>query len=127
MKSVVFLLLLSLIALSSVFGDPKPKKPYVLYAQFTEQTQVELSTGAQWLMDKGDCFPVYMFKDRQTKAVLKLASATFVADASRLRIMKDSEAEAALESYRKNVDSFLKVQSENWQKNAPAPAKKEGN
>src|SRR5262249_26097565 len=57
------------------------KKPFELYAEFVNDTRVELSDGAVWMMDKGDCFPIYMFKDQQTKLVLKIASTTFQVDA----------------------------------------------
>ena len=58
-------------------------------------------------MDKGDCFPVEMFKEQQTKVVLKLGGATFPTETAKVRIMKDSEAGAAIQSYRKNLAQFL--------------------
>ena len=94
------------------------KKRFVLYAQFLEDTPVELSDGAQWVMDKGDCFPIYMFKEQQTKVVLQLASATFWTDAKKVRVMKSSEEATALESYRKNVDGYLKSQAKKWRDKA---------
>jgi len=117
-KSLLPTLILSLALLAPAMAEPKEKKPYTLYAQFTEDTEVQLSTGARWMMDKGDCFPVYMFRDQQTKLILRLASATFTTEATHIRILKDSESGAALLSYRKNVNAFLKTQSEEWQKGA---------
>ncbi len=119
-KSLSPILILCLALLAPAAAEPKEKKPYTLYAQFTEDTEVELSTGARWMMDKGDCFPVYMFRDQQTKLVLRIASATFTTEARRMRILKDSETTAALQSYRKNVNAFLKSQSDAWQKEAAA-------
>lgn len=90
------------------------KKPYVRYAVFLEDTQVDLSDGARWMMDKGDCFPIYMFKERQTKVVLKLGAATFMTDRQRLRIMDEKEESEALVSYRKNLATYLKNQPDKW-------------
>jgi hypothetical protein len=96
----------------------RAQKPFELYAQFLQDTRVELSDGAVWMMDKGDCFPVYMFKDHQTKVVLKLASATFQVDASNLKVLSEAENEAALVSYRKNLAQFLNKQPDIWTKEA---------
>lgn len=112
---LAFLLTLVLLANAE---EAKPKKRFVLYAQFLEDTPVELSDGAKWMMDKGDCFPVYMFKEKQTKVVLQLASATFWTDASRVRILKPSEESMALEHYRKNLDNYLKARAKKWRDNA---------
>jgi hypothetical protein len=79
---------------------------------------VELSDGAVWMMDKGDCFPIYMFKDHQTKVVLKLASATFQVDASSVKVLPDSQKEEALVSYRKNLAQYLNKQPDTWIKEA---------
>ncbi|RYD84120.1 MAG: hypothetical protein EOP84_06400 [Verrucomicrobiaceae bacterium] len=103
-------LLFSLITPSS--GVAQEKKPYVVYAEFVADTQVDVSDGSKWKMDKGDCFPIHMFKDRQTKVVLQLAGATFMTDAYNVRILKDSEAERALKNYRKMVDNYLKTQAD---------------
>ncbi len=117
MKSFYSILLLLSVAFYALRAEEPPvKKTYTVYAQFLEDTPVDLSTGARWMMDKGDCFPVYMFKNQQTKIVLQLASATFMVDASRMRILKDADAGTALQSYRKNLATFLKTQSDAWQK-----------
>ena len=101
-------------------------KPFVLYAQFLEETKVELSDGAVWLMDKGDCFPIYMFKENQTKVVLKLASATFMVSADRVRVMKEAENEMGLASYRRNLTDYLNGRADVWKKDAVKKKKGEG-
>ena len=49
-----------------------------MYAQLLENAQVTLSDGSEWAMDKGDCFPIDMFKEQQTKIVLKVGGSTFM-------------------------------------------------
>lgn len=98
----------------------RDQKPFELYAQFQQDTRVELSDGAVWMMDKGDCFPVYMFKDQQTKVVLKLASATFQVDAASVKVLPESQKEAALVSYRKNLAQFLNKQPALFEQEAKA-------
>ncbi len=126
MNKLFFLLLLLAAAVLPAFGQAPPPpagKAFVLYAQFIEDTKVDLSDGSVWAMDKGDCFPVYMFKERQTKVVLQLGAATFMTETKRMRIMKDAEMEVALQSYRKNLENFLKSKTDRWKKENAAPAK----
>lgn len=108
MKCLLPLLSLLISALVPLSASAKEKKPYVVYAEFVENTPVELSDGAHWMMDKGDCFPIYMFKERQTKVVLQLGKATFWTDAARIRVVKDGEENKAMLSYQKMLDSYLK-------------------
>ncbi len=112
------LALLSLLGFLSAtaLADPEPQaapqgKPYILYAEFTENTAVELSNGAKWMMDKGDCFPIHMFTEHRTKVVLQLGPATFTTEAKHLRIMKETENGPAQVSYQKNLDEFAKTQA----------------
>jgi hypothetical protein len=70
---------------------------------------VDLSDGSKWAMDKGDCFPIYMYKERQTKVVLQLGAATFWTDSKRVRVMKDSETSDAVASYQKNLENYMKI------------------
>jgi hypothetical protein len=96
----------------------RAQKPFELYAQFLEDTRVELSDGAIWMMDKGDCFPIYMFKDHQTKVILKIASTTFQVDATKVKVLPESQNETALVSYRKNLAQYLNKQPDSWIKEA---------
>lgn len=117
MKTVIaslFLLLALGLVVSAQNTVTPAKKPYERYAQFIEDTRVELSDGAVWMMDKGDCFPIYMFKEQQTKVVLKIASATFQVDAVNLKVLPESENEMALVSYRKNLAQYLNKQPDVW-------------
>jgi hypothetical protein len=79
---------------------------------------VQLDDGSEWAMDKGDCFPIDMFKEHQTKVVLKLGGATFVTDANRVRVMKDAEEATALKSYRVTLDNYVKSKGDKWKKEA---------
>ena len=85
---------------------------FKLYATFTEDTRVELSDGAVWMMDKGDVFPVEAYKNMQKNIVLRLAGATFMTDTPRVRILKPEEVPAGVETYRKNVRAYLDSTSE---------------
>jgi hypothetical protein len=87
---------------------------YKLYAALNQDTPVELSDGAKWMMDKGDVFPVLMFKESQTKVVLQLAGANFLIDTKLVRILEPREVPAGLAVYRKNVETYLKSISEKW-------------
>ncbi len=70
-------------------------------------------------MDKGDVFPILMYKEMRTKVVLQLAGTSFWADTSRIRILKDNEVAAGLVNYRKNVQAYLDSNSDKWKKQAP--------
>lgn len=89
-------------------------REYKVYATLNEDIPVELSDGAKWMMDKGDVFPVLMYKDAQTKVVLQLAGANFMVESKRVRILEPREVPAGLVIYRKNVESYLKSISEKW-------------
>ena len=89
-------------------------REYKLYAALNEDIPVELSDGAKWMMDKGDVFPVLMYKESQTKIVLQLAGANFTTDTKRVRILEPREVPAGLVVYRKNVESYVKSISEKW-------------
>jgi hypothetical protein len=126
MRTLLFLATLAII-IGPAFAQ-KTKKEFKLYAQFTADTRVELSDGAMWMMDKGDTFPVVAYKNLQKNIVLQLAGATFMTDSARVRILKDAEVEAGLESYRKNVRAYLESRSNQLQeelKATPAPKPKE--
>jgi hypothetical protein len=110
MRTLLFCLASLLVVSSAAFAQAK-KKEFKLYAQFTADTRVELSDGAMWMMDKGDTFPVVSYKNTQKNIVLQLAGATFMTETVRVRILKDAEVEAGLESYRKNVRAYLESRS----------------
>ena len=108
MKGFLSIFLLVLLAL------PASAREYKLYAALIDDMPVELSDGAKWMMDKGDVFPVLMFKESQTKVVLQLAGANFLTDTSRVRILENREVPAGLLVYRKNVEVYLKTKVEKW-------------
>jgi len=120
----LFLCLASLLVVTCPAFAQKKKKEFKLYAQFTADTRVELSDGAMWLMDKGDTFPVVAYKNMQKNIVLQLAGATFTTDTIRVRILKDEEVEAGLESYRKNVRAYLEARSGQLQEELKSPTSK---
>ncbi len=123
MKGLLRIFLLAVLAL------PATAREYKLYATLIEDMPVELSDGAKWMMDKGDVFPVLMFKESQTKVVLQLAGANFLTDTRRVRILENSEVPAGLLVYRKNVEVYLKTKADKWRvasepKKSDAPASK---
>lgn len=87
------------------------RKPYVAYAKFIERAQVELGTGAVWMMDKGDCFPIYMFKNQQKKIILRLGDTFFSTETRRISVVPDADANAAEASYQKSLASLPKKPS----------------
>ena len=108
MKGFLRMLLFAALALTA------HAREYKLYAALTEDLPVELSDGAKWMMDKGDVFPVLMYKDSQTKIVLQLAGANFITETKNVRILEQREVPAGLVIYRKNVESYVKSISEKW-------------
>ena len=112
-------LVLAALALVSAPAQAADKKPFVLYGTLLETLPVDLADGAQWMMDKGDTFPVVMFKEQQTKIVLQLAGTSFVIEAKHVRVFEDKElTAAALASYRRNVQTYIDTRSEQWKKRA---------
>jgi hypothetical protein len=61
-----------------------------------------------------------MYKEQQTKIVLQLAGTNFLTDTARVRILSSKEVPAGLERYRKNVETYLKTQSDSWKKEVNA-------
>lgn len=80
---------------------------FKLYATFIEDTRVELSDGAVWMMDKGDVFPIEAYKNMQKNVILRLAGTTFMTETAKVRILKPDEVAAGIETYRNNVRSYL--------------------
>ena len=90
-------------------------KKLLLFAVLTQDTQVELADGAKWMMDKGDAFPLVMFKEQQTKLVLQLAGTTFIVPATNARVLEEKEVtEAVLAAYRHNVASYIEGKTKKW-------------
>ena len=112
-------LLLAVLAFVPAPAQAADKKPFVLYGMLLDTLPVDLADGAQWMMDKGDTFPVVMFKEQQTKIVLQLAGTSFVLDAKHVRVFEQKELTAeALASYRRNVQTYIDTRSDQWKKRA---------
>ena len=91
------------------------KKRFVLYAMLTENTPVQLSDGSKWEMDKGDTFPVVMYKELQTKIILQLAGASFMIKTDRVKVIEEKDlTEVQLASYRANVNNYLESRAKKW-------------
>jgi hypothetical protein len=104
------------------------KKRFALYATFLEPTPVQLADGAKWQMDKGDTFPVVMYKNQRTDIILQLAGTSFMVPAARVEVFEEEYlTEAKLATYRANVHNYIESKSEKWKERAkqaqPAPAK----
>ncbi len=90
----------------------------MLYARMTATTEVDLTTGAKWRMEKGDAFPVIAYKESHTKVILQLAGAQFMVDSDRVEIVPKNDLPAAIENYRANVTNYINSFSDRWKKNA---------
>ncbi|MEP6673369.1 MAG: hypothetical protein ABJF10_29740 [Chthoniobacter sp.] len=91
------------------------KKRFVLYAMLTANADVRLNDGAHWVMDKGDTFPVVMFKEQQTKVVLQLAGATFTTEAAIVKVIEEKDlTPEQVATYRNNVQHYLDGRAEKW-------------
>ena len=118
---LAFALLTSLAA-----AEAQGKRRYILYATLLDDTPVELSDGAHWMMDKGDSFPLLMFKDQQTAVVLQLAGTTFRVETRQVRIAESKDVTAAMvANYRQNVQTYIDSKSEKIQKELRPAAKKQ--
>jgi hypothetical protein len=115
---VKFLAILSLLLLALAPARAEGKK-LLIFAMLTQDTPVELADGAKWMMDKGDAFPVVMFKDQQTKLVLQLAGTTFLIPAANVRVLQEKEVtEEVLVAYRRNVASYIDGKTKKWRSSA---------
>lgn len=110
---------LSIILALCVTAVAQEKKRFVLYASFLESTPVQLADGAKWIMDKGDTFPVMMFKEQQTKVVLQLAGTSFMTDTAKVKIVEEKDATPEqLATYRTNVQNYIDSRAEKWKSEA---------
>ncbi len=109
------LFLILILAFATAVSAQAPKKKPLVFAVLIQDTPVELAEGAKWMMDKGDAFPVVMFKEQQTKVVLQLAGTTFMVDSKAARILDEKEVtEELLAAYRRNVASYLDGKAKKW-------------
>ena len=115
-------LLLLILFSSSIFAPAQEapaqeKKRFVLYATLLENVPVQLSDGSKWNMDKGDTFPVSMYKEQGTKMILQLASATFMVKTTQAMAIEEKDlTELQLQSYRNNVQNYLDSRAAKWRK-----------
>jgi hypothetical protein len=108
-------LLAGVFFLISTSGALAEGKAIVLFATMTEDTPVTLADGAQWMMDKGDSFPVLMFKEQQTKVLLQLAGTNFLAPMTSVRILEENQITSEeLAAYRRNVVNYLEGKVKKW-------------
>ena len=107
--ALIFLVLISCATLAVA----QQKKRFVLYAMLVESTPVQLADGFRWQMDKGDTFPVVMYKEQQTKIVLQLGGTSFMVNAQQVKVVEEKDLTAAqLATYRTNVAHYLESRSE---------------
>ena len=108
-RLLIFLLLL---ASTSAFAPAQEKKRFVLYGILLESIPVQLADGSRWEMDKGDTFPVVMYKEQRTKMILQLAGTSFLIAAEKVKVIEEKElTEALLATYRNNVANYLESRS----------------
>ncbi len=100
-------------------GKAAEKKRFALYAMLIDNIPVDLADGAQWMMDKGDTFPVIMFKESQTKVLLQLAGTNFLVETKHVRVIDEKNLTAGeLASYRRNVQTYIDTRSDQWKQRA---------
>jgi hypothetical protein len=91
------------------------KKHFVLYATLIAETRVEMADGSHWIMDKGDTFPVMMFKEQQTKVVLQLAGTNFTTETARVKVIEEKDVTPEqMVTYRTNVQHYIDGRTEKW-------------
>ncbi len=110
-----FAFFILLLATFSTFAQAQEKKRFVLYATLVENTPVQLSDGSKWEMDKGDTFPVVMYKEQQTKIILQLGGANFMIKTDRVKVIEEKDlTESQLATYRNNVSNYLESRAKKW-------------
>ena len=135
MKGLLSLFTLITVTLAFITAPAvaQEKKRYIRYAEFIVDTEVQVSDGSVWRMDKGDCFPIHMFKDQQTRVILQLDTATFSAPMYSVQMVPERDEKRASAAYQKMVDNYLQSkaralkaqqQQEKEKSKAPTSAKK---
>ncbi|HEY3898787.1 MAG TPA: hypothetical protein VGM54_09255 [Chthoniobacter sp.] len=115
MKRLTFFILVFVLGCTVSRAAEKEKKHFVLYAMFLANTRVQLTEGSEWIMDKGDTFPLMMFKEHGTKVVLQLSGTSFITSAANVRVIEEKDiTPEQLASYRTNVEHYLDGQAEKW-------------
>src|ERR1700760_4817350 len=93
--SAVKSLLISLLLLVSTSllspAQEKEKMRCVLYGILLESLPVTLADGSRWEMDKGDTFPVMMYKEQRTKIILQLGGTSFLVDTNKVKVIEEKE------------------------------------
>jgi hypothetical protein len=99
----------------------REKQHYTLYAQVMGNVEVRLANGMPWLVKKHDVFPVMMFKEQQTIAVLQLAGTTFRLSTDPWLKMIESKdlTEEQVANYRATVQVFLDKVADDARANLP--------
>ena len=116
------LVFLAILACVSAPARTAQKKRLALYGMLLETLPVDLADGAQWMMDKGDTFPVIMFKEQQTKVMLQLAGTSFIVEAKHVKVIEEKDLKTGeLASYRRNVQTYIDPRSDQWKKRATTP------
>jgi hypothetical protein len=114
-KRLIFLILVLVLGCCAARAAGKEKKHYVLYAMFLANTRVQLAEGSEWIMDKGDTFPLMMYKEHGTKVVLQLSGTSFVTSTANVQVIEEKEVTPEqLATYKVNVEHFLDGQAEKW-------------
>jgi hypothetical protein len=103
-------------------GGAAEKQRYLLYAQVMGNVEVQLANGVAWSVKKGDVFPVMMFKEQQTIAVLQLAGTSFRLATDWLKMIEAKDLTAGqVGAYRSTVQSYLDKVAEEAKANLPLP------
>jgi hypothetical protein len=118
-KRLIFLILVLVIGCSATRaaekGHPAEKKHFVLYAMFLANTRVQLAEGSEWIMDKGDTFPLMMYKEHGTKVVLQLSGTSFITSTANVQVVEEKDiTPEQLATYKANVEHYLDGQAEKW-------------
>lgn len=115
-----FILLLLLVAAAPAKDEKeKEKKRFTLYAEMKIGFYVDLGDGRKWAVERGDTFPVIMFKEQHTKVILQLAGTQFWINSEWVRTIEEKDITPLhLATYRKHVEKYLEQQAEDWKTKA---------
>jgi hypothetical protein len=114
-KRLIFFILVLVLGCSAARAAEKEKKHFVLYAMFMANTRVQLTDGTEWIMDKGDTFPLMMYKEHGTKVVLQLSGTSFLTSTANIQVIQEKDVTPEqLATYKANVEHYLDGQAEKW-------------
>ena len=93
-----------------------------MYAKVMGNVEVQLANGVPWPVKNGEVFPVVMFKEQQTIAVLQLAGTTFRLSTDWLAMIEEKDlTDENVAAYRAALQGYIDKAAEDAKATLPLP------